>query len=895
MTAHLCSIERLEPRIAPAGDLVVQNIAFSFGDPDEPTIGGPSQIGKVTFTLKNIHPTDTATTGGAKTGFHVYFSADAVFNGEATDMLVGRKPNQSFTLGPGEEKVFKNVPVALPDLDLPVPKYAPGDYFLLVQADSGNRVAESNKANNITASAQKVHYTFEFGNVGSRTNVSLLAFDADSVAKFSLKGEGTGELKFDPALGLPGNFAMLEVGGTDGKSVLQVKASGGDKRVDVGSIMADAPLKIASLIGVNVARDATFGEVPKVVLGDVGFAALAVPAVQQTLTFNGTNPTALAMDRVADVHVSAPGGIASLFATEWIEFITGGANDDVVTSAFLGSFTVGGSRSEGIAGHSEVGLFLDGADAKGMTLGKTKINGEIRDAFWQVRDSGDATRGHAGDILAAGADGWNLAVQGGAGNVTIKGDLIGGAGLPALAAMYFGKINVSDDLEGDIVAAGESPKGFAIVRLGADSVRDTVVLALEAGIGDIKVEEWHGGRIETLWLKRLITSGNDDGAAGDFEAALLLRGPEFFVDAKGRTVADAPKGVKGSLGKAQIAGEIEASTWSAFSHIDTIKAGSIAPGFILFGSDLNGFEGTKVKQVMVAGDLSGFLRAAEIGRVEAKGVVSASILTTNPDPAAQLVLFGGQYIGASVKTNHQVWAKIVGWGQGDIEANTIDQFWATGNTKAGIAGDIQNAVIDTAGKDARGVSIGAVRAEGAFTDVTIDAPADSHIFLITAAQWVGGSVEAGSVGDLNQRARDGVLENVDIMLHGIRNGSSLDLFSAQGTVRNSHFTLANGADTFIARGMTDSTVDATGADITWFTSTSSPDGFFQFSHVTARTILRLDVRNVNPSATGTDYGFTADFVGNYKRYEGRTEVQSLSGLDTPGEADRTGDFRLLIS
>jgi hypothetical protein len=55
------------------------------------------------------------------------------------------------------------------------------------------------------------------------------------------------------------------------------------------------------------------------------------------------------------------------------------------------------------------------------------------------------------------------------------------------------------------------------------------------------------------------------------------------------------------------------------------------------------------------------------------------------------------------------------------------------------------------------------------------------------------------------------------------------------------------------------------------------------------------VRDVNALNGGTDFGFTADFIGTYKRYEGQILAENLDALDTPGEADRSGDFRVLLT
>lgn len=547
-------LETLEPRIAPAGDLIATVISVKL-----PNFTVPGDAGTITFEIKNIAPAladkaDKSNHAIGTTGLHINLSADGV---STTFEEIGKVQNVKFNLAPGASKKFTGKFI-MPELYLMNTFPAEGDYFIQVEADSGHRIFESNEGNNFASSEQAFPFVFQFGDVGSRKGVTLKGYD-QNFNPFALKmtGGGSGDVT-------PGANVDIALTGTTAKSALSGTMVGSSLR----NISADGPMKSITLPGAFVKGDVTLlGGIETLFLADTGGSGADI-------TIGGSKPVkSITLGQVSDLNISAPSGITTLQVIDWDAVGT-----DTITAPFITNLKSLGAPKVGINGDFEASLNLSGEGApKKVVLGNATIAGALLGGTWDINGGASST---SGDIAAEAASGWKLDAEGSVGSLIfpgskdLPGSLIGDksdAGFTVRASSFKG-ILAADDIDAKIVASGLVEKtGLAIGSILAETVNGAVVEAAAGGIGSLKLGEWlNGGSVTTKWLGEVSTDRKI--ASGDFSANL--------------TTTDARGSKEISIEDVSIGGTLKSSTWSIFKDVSIFHTAAIENSQVTVGKDV---------------------------------------------------------------------------------------------------------------------------------------------------------------------------------------------------------------------------------------------------------------------------------------------------------------------
>lgn len=353
-------LEELEPRIAPASDLVVAGIVPILPE------GGPlvpGDAGTIVFTIANQASAPSAGQGehendaNGNTGFHVYLSADQTL--DSSDWLVGKAQSISVKLAPGQTSKPIKAKIEMPLLDLGGNSPAAGEYYFLIEADSGERINESNEFNNIGRTEETFSYQFQFGNVGERKGVTLEGTDF----KLTLKGGGMGEV----TRGADVNIALT---GVSAKST----AGGSFLGHELHDITADAAMKGIVFPGAFVTGDVSLpGGIQTLFLGNTGGAG-------SKIEIGGGPVKQITLGRVSDLDITAEGGIQTLQVIDWHS-----VSGDIITADFITNLKAMGAPKQNIAANFDADLNLSGDGApKGMVLGAATIPGAISGGDWSI-------------------------------------------------------------------------------------------------------------------------------------------------------------------------------------------------------------------------------------------------------------------------------------------------------------------------------------------------------------------------------------------------------------------------------------------------------------------------------------------------------------------------------
>lgn len=500
-------VETLEDRIAPAADLIATIISIEM-----PDVAVPGDTGTVKFEIKNIASMPTsgnlrANDAVGTTGLHVYLSADTSGD-QFTDEIIGKKQNVKFNLAP-QKSVTHSVNFTMPALNLDGSSPDAGEYFIVVEADSGGRINESSEGNNDGATAETITYAFNFGDVGTRKGVALKGIDqGDKPFSLNLKGGGLGEVFRD------GSDIDISFTGTTDKSAASSDMVGGTFH----DISAGSALKSLTFAGAYVTGDVMLsGGIETLFLGNTG-------GPDSTMSIGGSKAVkTLTLGRVSDLDITAPSGIAALNVIDW-----NAPDTDTITAPYILALKTLGASKAGIAGDFDASLKLGKTGPNGLGLGKGMITGSLLGGTWDVE-------GHIQSIAAVSGDGWKLDADGIVGTLAIAGakslpgSLTGDkseAGF-TLKANSFGEITITGELNGKIVTTGADGNNRSIGNFLAKSIIGGSVIDASSGtIGKFETGQWlGGGKLSGKAVDSLVT--NKKFGSGDFEADLSVTQESF--------------------------------------------------------------------------------------------------------------------------------------------------------------------------------------------------------------------------------------------------------------------------------------------------------------------------------------------------------------------------------
>lgn len=346
------NVDRLSiPDIAVPGDFIVPDTEFETG------------------ILVINHGPDAAV-GLVNIAF--YLSLDTTLN-TSTDLLMRLYDREPLSL-PVDNGNPANWGEFDPDMRVPS-ETAPGNYFIIARITYPNtepdlRIIDTNSSNNIAVSADTVHVERKFGNVGERSDITMVLKDAeDTLVAFTLTGAGTGSVTVDGQ----GRYVITTTG-TGTASDISITTNGGDGSIDFVTITIAGAIR--SFSAPNARLVGTFNpgtSLSSLTLGNViGASPLVIPATS-------ASPT-ITLGDVSDFSITSDIGIASLTAKSW--------NDNDTTTDTISATYLDVLRTLG-TGNFEASLRLSGGAASGQsnTLRSVSIGGVIKGGTWVINGS----------------------------------------------------------------------------------------------------------------------------------------------------------------------------------------------------------------------------------------------------------------------------------------------------------------------------------------------------------------------------------------------------------------------------------------------------------------------------------------------------------------------------
>ncbi len=909
-----CLIEPLEARIAPAVDLLLKITSIEF-----PNVAVPGDSGTITMTIENIGDEVAKNT----TDINIWLvpdpgagqqPGDSVYNGGN----FGRNTAKSMKIVEGEKDVPLNLkPVSeggnpkiitkkftLPDLILGEGTVAPGDlyftndpggpsvyhpfnmtpglHYIVAEVDGGNENEPFffSHRNNFAAPAGPFDYQYQFGTVGSRSNVDLHTtsgtFDTTTrtfpgpSADFSLSGSGKGTISVvNATAGDPTNRNNLAFTGTSAGSfgaAAVFKNKAGNDRLTLNNITADSPMKGIKLpkFDLTGSVDAT-GALAGLELGNIGGSGKHI-----NIGGGASDPPAtVILGRVNDLDLTAGVGLGVLQVIDWQK---GGAAD-TITTPFISDLSAKGDSKASVAGDFAASINLNGANAKGFALGEVTVVGQLKQSTFTATGTGKV-----GDIVAKSANQWGMNVQGAAEDVLIFQDLAG-ATATGLTAKSFGLIKVGGNLSNHITATGADDKGLSIKSVVAKAIQAINIKAENGGIEKVEAGDWTGGgELKAKTVKTLTTK------TGDFTPTLNLTGI---------SIIDAPTP---SIGTATIAGALKTGTWNIKGKIKSLTAGSVEAGWSLLGETTDAAKVTRIENLLVKGAVAGSFTTWIFDKVEFKGDFTGSIKTETSESQSIGSFTAAKVIGATFNASGFV-KKFTAdqWSGGSITAPDFGDLSFTG--AKGVAGDLKNTTLKITGSGPSN-GFGKLTAKGSLASLIIDA-AQAYLGTITAKEWIGGSLTAQALlnldlnGDKAANIR-GDLSGVTIKLFDP--GARLTKTDVAGFIENSTIETQGNLGLVQALGMNGATIKTINGDIDKvIIKGKTGSDFFIASNVNAKRIDTVIVNNVKTTNGGTPFGFSATTIDKYLRKIGGAVVESAVGLDpSKSPFDVDGDYRVLL-
>lgn len=433
-------IEALENRSLMAAELAAgwgANSLGSFVIPGFKTTINPQ--------IKNV---GDATLTGTVT-FRVYISADDVLDG--SDRLAIERTGLSVTIPVGRS-ITRRESLQVP-LDL-----LPGNYYLLAEVVGSPGIADANAGDNVAVEGTTLNNVWRFGNPPSLKNATLRLVDGDgTIATFSAKGLGYGELQVD------GNQRNLVLFGTDLKSSVTIRASGGDGLFNLQDILASGgTVGIGSFDarGVRLTRDFDVNTVGKLL-------SLGATADMSTISIGpGTSSIDLRLGTAGDTNVTSLVGLRSLDVNSWLGPVAS------LTAPFIGSLVSRG------AFNATVDLL---GSSGGRAINSVKISGDVSSPLWHTGFRVGAVTLGSASAAAVFNFGGNVD------SITVTSNFAG-----TLAAVNIGKIKIGGSMLGKILAgtnfgADDVPGGafadtFAAGKISSVEITGDMLGIIAAGI-----------------------------------------------------------------------------------------------------------------------------------------------------------------------------------------------------------------------------------------------------------------------------------------------------------------------------------------------------------------------------------------------------------------------------
>lgn len=418
------ALEGLESRQLLAADL---GVSFDEGNLHFPSIAVPGDnvVPDSSFTtpIRIINNGPQAAVGLVNIAF--YLSTDTTLD-TSSDLLM-----RLYQAEPVQLPVYTGNPDDIgtfaPDMRVPA-ETTPGMYHVIVRITyPNNQVDDFNTSNNVAVSTSKVRVERQFGNVGGRSNITMVVKDAeDTLIAFSLANGGTGSLTVDSQ----GRYSVSTTG-TGANSDLSVTTNGGDGAFDFAGVTINGAIR--SFVAPAARLVGTF--TPGTTISTLQLGNVLGPT---TLTIPNTSASpSITLGAVTDLSITSSVGIKSLTVNSW-----GGTNAafGIITAPYLDALTV----AQG--GSFNASLRLSGGAAPGQTstLRSVNINGVVNGGTWVVNGTGGTIS------LFASVVAWSATFSGRVTSIgTTTGTLRG-----VVTAASFGTVSSGKDILASRILAG---------------------------------------------------------------------------------------------------------------------------------------------------------------------------------------------------------------------------------------------------------------------------------------------------------------------------------------------------------------------------------------------------------------------------------------------------------
>ncbi|MFO1358315.1 Ig-like domain-containing protein [Plasticicumulans sp.] len=474
-------MESLEPRLLLSADLTASAATL------DPATLAAGQAAAVTVQLLNAGSEAPAT----PVRVELYASTDATL--DASDVRVASTTVEAGAFVPGTavDRTLSADTGALA---------AAGSYTLLGRIDPQNAIAESDEGNNDFALSTALTVQARLGAQPNGSQVPALTLtDADGT-RFTLAISGSGTVEVSRET----DGYRLAIRGSDASTTLTLAASGGDGRVRLSGLTADAALGSLALGTASLAGEAQFaGSVKAITLASVlpgaRLAATSLGSLNVSgdflgdLTLAGAGPSAYTLGpaQVGGLlggHWQVGGRAYSLTAAGstagWIanlqgplvQFVTTGNVSGLMAVPALQLLQVGGSLegfrllvgtdlgSDGLPGGSGAAADRYGAG----TLGRVRVGGDVHDSLIAVGlDPVDGQYSNGDDTVLGGS-------------ANRLQELIIGGRLTGSSAIVAPALPASVRVDGQTLAPASLPQ---LGTSALDTVAPTLTAALASDTG----------------------------------------------------------------------------------------------------------------------------------------------------------------------------------------------------------------------------------------------------------------------------------------------------------------------------------------------------------------------------------------------------------------------------
>ncbi len=433
-------------------------------------VSGPDLLASVgTVTLPDTYvPGDKATIGAglknlgdvsvdAFINVRYYLSATADFSGDT--MLIGEVTGKRLRLSSGKSTQIK-AKIKVDDT------YPLGESYLAVEIDTSDAVDELNEDNNLAVSSAIYQHVYAFGNVDGRSNVKMVATDANGVlVEYQLRGNGRGDLAASDTL----DAFDLTLSGTNVESKVLITPKGKNATTVIASV--DGSGHLGEFLGkeVDLLGDFTLaGGTEKLLLHDVVTGStLAIGALA-----DATATADVQFNLVADLSATIDTPVRLFRLVRWLD-----TDDtaDSLTGTAVEKVLVTGDRGDDIDGDFQAALVLGGATGFEYTLKIAQFKGELDDGVWDV--TGPTKKVTADNV---GPD-WQATFVGAIDTFESKLDFDGD-----LTATRVGTLKVKEDASGALtLTQAVNADVYALINLNVGQWLDGFSLRSDGNVKNI--------------------------------------------------------------------------------------------------------------------------------------------------------------------------------------------------------------------------------------------------------------------------------------------------------------------------------------------------------------------------------------------------------------------------